>query len=108
MTDNNFVRMVGTVKRDASEGEGVLDFAIEVPNERGTKNIFDCRTTRRSDAWQALEGFVNEGETIEIIGHLEKRTCSEGVRVAGVWVDVRTTNVIIYVDNVVTEDENVD
>lgn len=102
--DNNFVHLIGTVKRDATQGDGVMDFAIEVPNERGTLQIFDCRLTQRSDAWDELEGFVNEGEPIEIIGHLEKRTTTDGTRVSGVWVEVRNTTVIIYVDKVVTED----
>lgn len=102
--ENNNVHLIGTVKRDATEGDGVLDFAIEVPDHKGTLQIFDCRLTKRSDAWAELEGFVNEGEPIEIIGHLEKRTLTEGVRVSGAWVDVRVTHTIIYVDNVVTED----
>ena len=102
--DNNLVHLVGTVKRDATQGDGVLDFAIEVPNHKGTMQIFDCRLTQRSDAWDDLEGFVNEGEPIEIMGHLEKRTTTDGMRVNGVWVDVRNTQTFIYVDKVVTED----
>lgn len=102
--DNNFVHLIGTVKRDATQGDGVMDFAIEVPNHKGTMQIFDCRLTQRSDAWDELEGFVNEGEPIEVMGHLEKRTTTDGTRVNGVWIDVRATNTIIYVDKVVTED----
>ena len=102
--DNNFVHLIGKVKRDAVQGDGVMDFAVEVPNHKGTLNIFDCRLTNRSDAWNDLEGFVNEGEPIEIMGHLEKRTTTDGMRVNGVWVDVRNTQTFIYVDNVVTED----
>jgi hypothetical protein len=104
MQDNNSVHLVGTVKRDATQGDGVMDFAIEVPNHKGTMQIFDCRLTQRSDAWDELEGFVEEGEPIEVIGHLEKRTTTDGTRINGVWVDVRNTQTIIYVDNVVTED----
>ena len=102
--DNNFVHIIGTVKRDATQGDGVLDFAIEVPNHKGTLQIFDCRLTSRSDAWSELEGFVNEGEPIEIMGHLEKRTTTDGMRINGVWVDVRNTQTFIFVDKVVTED----
>lgn len=101
---NNFVHLIGTVKRDATQGDGVMDFAIEVPNHKGTMQIFDCRLTQRSDAWDELEGFVNEGEPIEILGHLEKRTTTDGARVNGVWVDVRNTAIVIYVEKVVTED----
>lgn len=103
--ENNTVHLSGTVKRDAFEGDGVLDFAIEVVGERGTVNIFDCRLTKRSDAWEQLEGFVNAGEPIEVIGHLEKRTTTESARVSGVWVEVKATRIFVYVDNVVTEEE---
>lgn len=102
--DNNFVHLIGTVKRDAAQGDGVMDFAVEVPNHNGTLNIFDCRLTKRSDAWDELEGFVNGGEPIEIMGHLEKRTTTDGMRVNGVWVDIRNTQTFVYVDSVVTED----
>ena len=102
--DNNYVHLIGTVKRDATEGDGILDFAVEVPNERGVRNIFDCRMTKRSNAWEQLEGFVNEGEPIEIVGHLEKRTSTESARLAGAFVEVRATKLFVYVDNVITED----
>lgn len=101
--ENNFVHLIGTVKRDATQGDGVMDFAIEVPDQKGTIYIYDCRLTNRSDAWEQLEGFVNEGEPIEVIGHLEKRTTTDGMRINGVWIDVRNTQTIIYVDKVVTE-----
>lgn len=102
--ENNYVHLIGTVKRDAVQGDGVIDFSVNVPNHKGTMQIFDCRTTQRSDAWDKLEGFVNEGEPIEIIGHLEKRTTTDGMRISGVWVEVRNTTNVIYVDDVVTED----
>ena len=102
--ENNYVHLVGTVKRDAKQGDGVMDFAIEVPDYRGTLQIFDCRLTQRSGAWADLEGFVNEGEPIEVTGHLEKRTTTDGQRVNGVWIEVRNTQILIYVDKVVTED----
>jgi len=102
--DNNFVRLAGTVKRAAEAGSGVLDFALEVINDKGRMDIFDCRLTSQSDAYDQLEGFVNEGEPIEVIGHLGKRTTTDGVRICGVWVDVRNTTTFIFVDKVVTED----
>jgi hypothetical protein len=101
---NNYVHLIGTVKRNATQGSGVMDFAVEVPNEKGTIQIFDCRLTERSDAWDKLDGFVSEGEPIEVIGHLEKRTNTDGVRVSGVWVEVRNTTTVIYVDDAITED----
>lgn len=102
--DNNSVHLTGTVKRAATEGNGVLDFAVEVPNERGRINIFDCRLTQKSDAWADLDGFVNEGEAIEVIGHLDKRTTTDAQRVGGAMVEVRVTQTFVYVDHVITED----
>jgi hypothetical protein len=81
-----------------------MDFAIEVPGYKGRLDIFDCRCTSRSAAFDELEGFVNEGEPIEVIGHLEKRTTTDEQRIGGVWVAVRNTTTFVYVDNVVTED----
>lgn len=104
MHDNNSVHLMGTVKRDAKAANGVMDFALEVVGDKGRLNIFDCRLTAQSDAWPDLEGFVDEGEQMEVMGHLEKRTYSEQQRVAGVLVDIRNTLTIVYVDNVVTED----
>lgn len=103
--DNNSVHLIGTVKRNAEAGSGVLDFAVEVVNERGRLDIFDCRMTSQSEAYEQLEGFVNEGEPIEIVGHLEKRTQSEGQRIAGVWVEVRYTATLIYVDHIIEQED---
>lgn len=103
--DNNSVHLIGTVKRNAEAGSGVLDFAVEVVNERGRLDIFDCRMTSQSEAYEQLEGFVNEGEPIEIVGHLEKRTQSEGQRIAGVWVEVRHTATLIYVDHIIEQED---
>lgn len=107
--DNNFVRLAGTVKRAAKAGSGVLDFALEVINENGRMDIFDCRLTSQSDAYDQLEGFVNEGEPLEIMGHLERRTVTEAKRVGLVMVETRYTAIVVYVDAIVeSEDEDVD
>lgn len=107
--DNNEVRLSGTVKRDARAGNSgsneVLDFAVEVMNERGRYDIYDCRLTSQSAAYEQLEGFVSAGEPIEVIGHLAKRTTTESNRVAGILVEIKSTNVFIYVDSVVVEDD---
>jgi hypothetical protein len=55
-------------------------------------------------AYESLEGFVNEGEPIEVMGHLIKMTTTEEQRVNGVWLTVRNTRTVVYVDSVITED----
>lgn len=97
----NRVHLQGYVKRDASEADGNLFFAIETINEKGRRDIFDCRLSPQSDAWEQLEGFVTEGEEIELIGHLEKSTASESRRMAGVMVEIRQTQTVIYVDHII-------
>lgn len=104
--ENNFVRLAGTVKRAAKAGSGVLDFALEVTNERGRRDIYDCRLTSQSDAYAQLEGFVNEGEPLEVIGHLERRTITGTEKIGLVTVEARYTQVVVYVDAIVEmEDE---
>jgi len=108
--ENNSVHLIGIVKRGAKAGNNgkggqVLDFALQVtdPNT-GRYDIFDCRLTEISDAMEQLEGFVEEGEQLEIMGHLVKRTSTESQRIAGVWIDVRSTATVVYVDSIVEED----
>lgn len=104
----NIVQLSGTVKRDAeasaSNGCEVLDFALDVVNAKGRHDIFDCRITSMSDAYEQLEGFVNEGESMEVIGHLEKLTRTDRQRMAGSMVEVRSTSTVVYVDNIIEED----
>lgn len=101
--EQNLVFLTGTVKRDA-EGvktgtNSVLDFAVTVFN--GSRyDIYDCRTTSASEAYQQLEGFVSEGEEISVVGHLEKMTSTDSSRIAGVMVEVKRTNTIVYVDQI--------
>jgi hypothetical protein len=102
--ENNQVRLAGVVKRDAKAGSGVIDFAIEVIGHKERRDIFDCRATAGSLAYESLEGFVNEGEPIEVMGHLIKMTTTEEQRVNGVWLTVRNTRTVVYVDSVITED----
>ena len=105
----NIVQLSGTVKRDAeasaSNGCEVLDFALDVVNAKGRHDIFDCRITSMSDAYEQLEGFVNEGEHIEVVGHLEKVTRTERQRLAGAMVEVRSTSTVVYVDGLIVEEE---
>lgn len=105
----NVVRLSGAVKRDAvasaSNGCDILDFAIEVVNSKGRRDIFDCRMTSQSAAYEQLEGFVNEGEHIEVVGHLEKVTRTERQRLAGAMVEVRSTSTVVYVDGLIVEEE---
>lgn len=103
--ENNFVRLAGTVKRAAEAGSGVLDFALEVVNEKGRIDIYDCRMTSQSDAYDQLEGFVNEGEPLEVLGHLERRTVTDSKRIGLVMVEARYTATIVYVDAIVESEE---
>jgi len=102
----NEVRLTGTVKRSAEagttkDGGQVLDFALEVYNADADRmDIFDCRLTGQSDAMDKLGGYVEAGETIGVIGHLERRTSTANARLAGSWVEVRTTSVCVYVDDI--------
>lgn len=102
---NNYVRLAGTVKREAVAGSSVLDFALEVVNERGRFDIYDCRLTSQSAAYEQLEGFVNEGEPLEVEGHLERRTVTKEERVGLVTVTTRYTTTIIYVDNIIENED---
>lgn len=105
----NEIRLSGTVKRDATSSEAdngtkILDFAVEVAGDGGRFDIFDCRLTDRSEAFAKLEGFVEMGEEIELVGHLEKRTDTNKERISGAMVEVKVTKVIIYVDDVEVSD----
>lgn len=102
---NNFVRLAGTVKREAEAGSGILDFALEVMNERGRLDIYDCRLTSQSDAYEQLEGFVNEGEPLEVVGHLERRTVTKEERVGLVMVTTRYTTTLVYVENIIEQED---
>lgn len=102
--DNNSVHLIGTVKQSTEEVSGRLTFTVEVPNEKGTKMWFDCVCTNRSNAFVALEGFVNEGEPIEVIGHLVKDVRTETGKIGNSRIEVKTTSVAVYVDDVITED----
>lgn len=104
MGDVNSVSVAGIVKRDAEAVSGRLEFALEVPDAKGRMCIFDIVTTAPSEAYQELEGFVNGGERLEVVGHLEKRTYNEGQRLSGVWVDVRTSPTVIYAERVITDE----
>lgn len=102
--DNNSVHLIGTVKNSAEDVSGRLTFTIEVPNEKGTKMWFDCVCTNRSDAFSALDGFVNAGERIEVVGHLVKNVETESGKIGNSRIEVKTTNVYVYVDEVIVED----
>lgn len=109
--ENNSVRLIGTVKRNVTasseRGTDILDFALSVWSDENSRyDVFDCRLTSQSAAYAKLEGFVNAGEQFEVIGHLQKKSYSESQRVAGVMVDIRHTEVIVYVDDV-NESEDV-
>lgn len=103
--ENNYVHLVGTVKRAEEASGGRIEFTIEVPDRKGTNIWFDCVCSRRSEAFAALDGFVNEGEPMEVMGHLEKHTTNKSMKVGHACsIDARATDVVVYVDEVITED----
>lgn len=110
--DNNFVSLSGVVKRDASavtlaDGVQLLEWALTVHNEECDRmDIFDCRCTNCDGIIDQLDGGVYEGEEMTIEGHLEKLTKTQNARVAGSFVEVRNSGVIVYVDAVVFDMEN--
>lgn len=102
--ENNYVRLVGKVKADAEQVAGRLTFTIEVLDGKGTRLWFDCLCTKSSAAFDKLEGFVSRDEPIEVEGHLVKNAGTETTRVGATRIEVKTTTVMVYVDDVKTED----
>ena len=103
--ENNFVRLSGEVRSAAESSGGRLEFTMTVLNGKGDKLWFDCVTTKHSEAFGKLEGFVNEGEVIEVSGHLVKSTKTEVGRVGDTRIETKNTRILIYVDDVTTEEK---
>lgn len=103
---SNVVELEGMVKRDAEagvteKGGKVLDFALEVWNDDMTRySIIDCRVTDHCEAMEQLEGFVSEGETLRVVGHLERRTSTERNRLAGALIEAKVTKTFVMVDEI--------
>ena len=98
--ENNRVELTGVIKRDAQAENGLLDFAIGVTNRNGRVDVFDCLTTQREQAYEALEGFVEGGERMTVIGHLQKRTRTCNERLGAVAVEARYSATIVYVEEI--------
>lgn len=73
----NYVRLVGSVKRDASQewirkGLPVLNFCIAVQGD-GDKSVYiDC--IAYGETVEDFEGFVEAGEILEVEGYISFRT----------------------------------
>lgn len=99
MERDNYVRLVGTVKRDSDanetgNGRSALDFTLVVSgigNERPT--YVDCVAYDQLIVEQQLEGFVEAGEVLEVEGHLTFRSYTKpnGMMRSGL---------VVYVDSV--------
>ena len=77
----NYVRLVGTVKRDATselirKGLPVLNFCLEVGADGDRRVFVDC--IAYGDTVEDFEGFVSAGEAIEVEGYLSFRTYTDG------------------------------
>ena len=94
MQDVNHVTLAGTVKQDAiarrvREGLRSMDFTL-VTCTRGKPVYVDCVAYGRVVDEQ-LEGFVNEGERIEVEGSLSFRTMTA-------QDGTRRTRSVVYVE----------
>ena len=103
--ENNYVRLVGTATGEAKARGGKIQFTLNVPNGKGDWMFFDCLTTKSSEAFDKLEGFVNEGECLEVEGHLIKNTKTDTGKVGNTRIETKTTCVMVYVDDVTTEED---
>lgn len=108
--DGNKVILRGVVKRDETAEKGVLSFALVV--ESGDEKrlaIVDCRTFEWTDAYEKLEGFVNEDDELEVVGHLDRYTRTRAVKVGTCDCEIKTTSLYVFVDDVLNmEGQNVD
>ena len=94
----NYVRLVGTVKRDSDasetkQGRSVLDLTLVVDGIGTERPTFvDCVVYDQTIVDQQLEGFVEAGEEFVVEGHLtfRSRTSPSGVMRSGL---------VVYVDS---------
>lgn len=95
---DNYVRIVGTVKRSVEareirSGLSALDLTLVVDGVGGERPTFvDCVVYDQQIVREQLEGFVEEGETYMVEGHLTFRsfTQSNGVMRTGLVVYVES------------------
>ena len=78
---SNYVHIVGRCMRSADankirEGLSALNFSLAVPDFGNDRDVFvDC--IAYGEAVEDLEGFVSEGETLHIEGHLSFRSFTD-------------------------------
>lgn len=97
MTDN-FVHIQGTVKHDSEavvvrQGLSMMDFCLVVKDFATGRDVFvDCFAS--DEVVDSLEGFVSEGETLEVTGHLTYRTITNkyGVKASRLYVFAEEVN----------------
>lgn len=104
----NVVHLQGRVKRRAEavqEKDGkVLDFGLEVwAPESDRWEVIDCRCTNRDGLIDDLDGYVEEGEELYLEGRLQKRTRMSDEKLANVYLKVRMSDVIVFVDRIMEE-----
>lgn len=93
--NGNYVRLVGTVKRDATrewirKGLPVMNFTVVVPSDGERGAYVDC--VAYGEIVEEFDGYVSEGEAIEVEGYLSFRsyTDSEGCRKTMQFVHVES------------------
>jgi len=105
LNENNIPEVVKAMT--AEEKALFVDTVFEVLEEPGAETLKELRGWQAYNAiLQAIRKLDPEQHELvkEVIGHLEKRTTTDGMRINGVWIDVRNTQTFVYVDKVVTED----
>lgn len=102
--ENNSVILHGIVKRDAqsvctSGSFYVLDFSVEVWNESAQRqDVFDCRTTNETEAYDNCQGYLNKGDCVTVEGILERRTSTSEGRIGGKTITLKSTDVIVFAE----------
>jgi len=94
---DNEVRVLGTVKRNASaenvrRGFSMLDFTLEVPTGDERRVYVDCVATSPV-VEEHFDGFVDAGETVGVVGHLTFRTYTNGN-------GRKVSGMVVYVEDV--------
>ena len=105
---DNFVHLRGEVLRDSEArqtktGSPVFNFTLAVAGYRRAKYV-DC--VAFDSVVEQFEGFMQEGEDVEIFGTLSERTWTDPSGIKQTRDIVRCTKVIIHDEE--QEEENVD
>lgn len=99
METKNYVNVSGSVKASATAariraGLSAINFTLVVDGGEGERPTYvDCMAYGDDIVNGQLEGFVDEGEWLEVEGHLSFRTFTDSN-------GSRRSGIIVYVENV--------